>query len=141
MDGEVTGIVRADEVILSEAATIKGDVLARRIIVGGKVEGNIRAPELVEIRSKGKVTGDIFTDQLSVMEGAEFNGKIEMGIDKSDPIPVDGTIIGDKLTLKTHPQPGRTVAFGRCDLTVTSDSIAGTIDADKRKIEALRTKP
>lgn len=83
MDGEVTGRVRADEVILSEAATIRGDVLARRIIVGGKVEGNIRAPELVEIRSKGKVRGDIFTDNLSVMEGAEFNGKIEMGTDES----------------------------------------------------------
>jgi cytoskeletal protein CcmA (bactofilin family) len=83
MDGVVTGRVQADEVILSEAATIKGDVLARKIIVGGKVEGNIRASELVEIGSKGKVRGDIFTNSLSVMEGAEFNGKIEMRTDES----------------------------------------------------------
>ena len=83
MDGVVTGRVQADEVILSEAATIKGDVLARKIIVGGKVEGNIRASELVEIGSKGKVRGDIFTNNLSVMEGAEFNGKIEMRTDES----------------------------------------------------------
>jgi len=74
----VTGRVQADEVILSEAATIKGDVLARKIIVGGKVEGNIRASELVEIGSRGKVRGDIFTNNLSVTEGAEFNGKIQM---------------------------------------------------------------
>ncbi len=78
MDGLVTGRVQADEVILSEAATIQGDVLARRIIVGGKVEGNITASELVEIRSRGKVRGDIFTNNLSVMEGGEFNGKVEM---------------------------------------------------------------
>ena len=78
MDGVVTGRVQADEVILSEAATIKGDVLARKIIVGGKVEGNIRASELVEIGSRGKVRGDIFTNNLSVTEGAEFNGKIQM---------------------------------------------------------------
>ncbi len=83
MDGAVTGRVRADEVILSETATIRGDVSARRIIVGGKVEGNIRAPELVEIRSKGKVKGDIFTDNLAMMEGAEFNGKIAMRTDES----------------------------------------------------------
>ncbi len=83
MDGVVTGRVQADEVILSEAATIKGDVLARKIIVGGKVEGNIRASELVEIGSKGKVRGDIFTNNLSVMEGAEFNGKIEMRTEES----------------------------------------------------------
>ncbi len=83
MDGVVTGRVLADEVILSEAAAIKGDVVARRIIVGGKVEGNIRASELVEIRSKGRVTGDIFTNNLSIMEGAQFNGKIEMRTDES----------------------------------------------------------
>ncbi len=83
MDGVVTGRVRADEVILSESAAVKGDVVARRIIVGGNVEGNIRASELVEIRSKGRVTGDIFTDNLTVMEGAHFNGKIEMRTDKS----------------------------------------------------------
>ncbi len=83
MDGAVTGRVQADEVILSEAATIKGDILAKRIIIGGKVEGNIRAAERVEIGSKGKVRGDIFTNSLSVMEGGEFNGRIEMRADES----------------------------------------------------------
>jgi len=42
------------------------------------VEGNLRASELVEIRSKGKVRGEIFTGKLLVMEGGEFNGRIEM---------------------------------------------------------------
>ncbi len=97
MDGVVTGRVQADQVILSEAATIKGDVLARKIIVGGKVEGNIRAPELVEIRSKGKVKGDIFTDNLSVMEGGEFNGKIEMRTDGSRVL--DFKPMGQQLSL------------------------------------------
>ncbi len=78
LDGVVTGRIQADQVILSEAATIKGDVSARKIVIGGKVEGNVRAPELVEIRSKGKVRGDIVTNNLAVMEGGEFNGKIEM---------------------------------------------------------------
>lgn len=83
MDGTVTGKVQADQIILTETAVIKGDVLAKKIIVGGRVEGSIRAPELVEIRSKGKVKGEIFTNNFSVMEGAEFNGKIEMGTDEA----------------------------------------------------------
>ena len=99
MDGTVTGIVRADQVILSEAATIKGDVLARKIIVGGKVEGNIRAPELVEIGSRGKVRGDIFTNNLSVMEGGEFNGKIQMKTDESKVLDFESRGRG------TYPQP------------------------------------
>ncbi len=78
MDGTVIGRVQADQVILSDTAVIKGDVLAKKVIIGGKVEGSVRAPELVEIRSKGRVKGDIFTSNLSVIEGAEFNGKIEM---------------------------------------------------------------
>ncbi len=78
MDGTVTGKVQADQVILSETAVIKGDVVAKRIIVGGKVEGTLRAENLVEITPKGKVKGEIFTNKLLIMEGGEFNGRIEM---------------------------------------------------------------
>jgi len=98
MDGEVTGTVQADQVILTDAATIKGDVLARKIVVGGKVEGNIRAAEIVEIRSKGKVRGNIFTDNLLVIEGGEFNGKIEMRTGESKGPDFDSR--GQELDLK-----------------------------------------
>ena len=89
MDGTVTGRVRADQVILSETAVIKGDVLAKIIIVGGKIEGSLRAPDLVEIKSKGKVKGEIFTNKFLVMEGGEFNGRIEMKGDESKVLDFD----------------------------------------------------
>jgi cytoskeletal protein CcmA (bactofilin family) len=78
MDGAVTGRLEADEVILSKTAEIKGNIVANRIIVGGKVEGSLRASDLVEIRPKGSVKGEIFTNKLLVMKGGEINGKIEM---------------------------------------------------------------
>jgi cytoskeletal protein CcmA (bactofilin family) len=78
VDGSVEGRLNADCVILTECARIKGEIQGKKLIVGGRVEGNLRAQELVEIKSKGKVTGDIFTPQLIVTEGAQFNGKIEM---------------------------------------------------------------
>ena len=83
VDGQVDGRLNAECVILSETAVVKGEVTAKKIIVGGKVEGNLRAQEILEIRAKGKVLGDIFTNKLSVMQGGEFNGKIEMKIDAS----------------------------------------------------------
>ncbi len=70
--------MNADCVILSERALVKGEILGKKLVIGGRVEGNLRARELVEIKSKGKVIGDIFTPQLVVTEGAQFNGKIEM---------------------------------------------------------------
>jgi len=83
VDGQVDGRLNAECVILSETAVVKGEITAKKIIVGGKVEGNLRAQEILEIRAKGKVLGDIFTNKLSVMQGGEFNGKIEMKIDES----------------------------------------------------------
>jgi cytoskeletal protein CcmA (bactofilin family) len=46
--------------------------------LGGKVEGGLWSQGVVEINATGKVQGDIFTNKLSVTEGGEFNGRIEM---------------------------------------------------------------
>ena len=78
VDGTVEGQLDADYVILSETAEVKGEIKAKKIIIGGKMDGSARAQELVEIKSKGKVLGDIFTQKLTIIEGAEFNGKVEM---------------------------------------------------------------
>jgi cytoskeletal protein CcmA (bactofilin family) len=77
VDGRAEGRLDADCVILSESGLVKGDIQGKRIIIGGTVEGNLRAQELVEIKSKGKVLGDIFSQKLVVIEGAEFTGRIE----------------------------------------------------------------
>lgn len=78
VDGSVTGKIQADQLILSETAEVQGNLLAKKIIVGGRVEGILKASELVEIQAKGSVKGDVFTDKLLVVEGGEFNGRIEM---------------------------------------------------------------
>ena len=83
VDGRVDGKLNAECVILSETAVVKGEVAAKKIIVGGKIEGNLRAQEIVEIKCKGKVFGDILANKFSVAEGGEFNGKIEMKTDES----------------------------------------------------------
>ncbi|MDM7994476.1 MAG: polymer-forming cytoskeletal protein [Acidobacteriota bacterium] len=78
LDGTVKGKIVADQVILSETAYIKGEILAKKIIVGGTVEGTLRASTLLEIGSKGSVQGEIFAEKLVVLEGGTFNGRIDM---------------------------------------------------------------
>jgi len=78
VDGLAEGLLEAECVILSESALVKGEVKGRKLIIGGTVEGNLFAHELVEIKSKGRVLGDIFSQTLAVSEGAEYNGRIEM---------------------------------------------------------------
>jgi cytoskeletal protein CcmA (bactofilin family) len=69
-------------VILSESAVIQGDITAKKNIVKGKVEGNLRAQEILEIKDNGKVMGEIYTPKFSMVEGGKFNGKIEMKIEE-----------------------------------------------------------
>jgi len=72
-----------------------------------------------------KQTGDVVTGWV--------------GPDENDPIPVNGILKGDKPTIKTSPQLGRTAAFNKCDLTVSGDKMAGAIDTDKGRIEFVRS--
>jgi len=88
---------------------------------------------------------------ISTPDG-EINGKASfkqtgdtvegwVGPDENDPIPVAGILKGDQLTIKTSPQPGRTVAFDKCVLTLKGDKMAGSIDTDKGKIEFVKSAP
>jgi cytoskeletal protein CcmA (bactofilin family) len=78
IDGTLVGNLNADWVIIGEKGNIRGDVTAKGMIIGGKVDGNLRSCEMVEIKKKGEVWGEIFTTNLIVMEGAIFEGRSSM---------------------------------------------------------------
>jgi cytoskeletal protein CcmA (bactofilin family) len=78
LDGTVFGTIHAEEVILSATASIEGDISARKVIVVGKMTGTLRADDVVEIRDKGYVNGNIVTKRLVMTRGGKFNGRIEM---------------------------------------------------------------
>ena len=83
IDGSMEGNVNADWVILGEKACLKGDVTARGIIIAGRVYGNLKAKEIVEIKAKGQVSGDISTGKLTIIEGGVFDGRSSMHKDES----------------------------------------------------------
>jgi cytoskeletal protein CcmA (bactofilin family) len=84
IDGVVEGNVTADWVVVGETARMKGDISARGIVVGGRVDGNLRAKDIVEIKNKGQVSGEIFTAKLNIAEGAIFDGKSTMQKEESN---------------------------------------------------------
>jgi hypothetical protein len=64
-----------------------------------------------------------------------------VGPSETDPIPISGVLNGNRLTIETHPQPGRTVAFAKCELMLKGDTMAGTIDTDNGTIEFVKSAP
>ncbi|TAN45822.1 MAG: polymer-forming cytoskeletal protein [Nitrospirae bacterium] len=75
VDGKIAGNVVADWVVLGEAGSVRGDIKAKGVVIGGRVDGNINADELVDIKHTGSLIGDIHTRKLSVAEGGVFEGR------------------------------------------------------------------
>jgi cytoskeletal protein CcmA (bactofilin family) len=66
--------------------TVKADVVAREVIVRGRIEGKIAGRERVQLWNTGHVTGEVQTQRLAIEDGAVLRGKVETGkpIDKSE---------------------------------------------------------
>ena len=75
LDGTINGSVNADWLIVGETGIVKGDVVSRGVIIDGIINGSITSDEIVEIKSKGAVEGDISTTKLIISEGAFFDGR------------------------------------------------------------------
>lgn len=75
VDGIIEGNIAVDWIVIGEKAQINGNINARGVVVGGRVEGNIKAKELVKIKDKGQVLGEVYTPKLSISEGAIFDGR------------------------------------------------------------------
>lgn len=76
IDGDIDGNLGTDgRVIVGENARIRGDVRAREISVGGVVQGDVIAPEGVDILSTGMVLGNVITKRLHVEESVILNGR------------------------------------------------------------------
>jgi len=89
IDGKLKGSVVADWVLVGEKAQITGNVNVGGLVVGGTVEGNVTAKEVVEIKQKGLVKGDIVTSKLLVIEGGVIDGRVSMLKDGSKIIELD----------------------------------------------------
>jgi cytoskeletal protein CcmA (bactofilin family) len=85
LDGKVQGeIFHRGTLMIGETAVIKGKLEVIALILNGRVEGEVTAKERVEIDSRGKFYGTIFTPILVIQEGGIFEGNCRMET-KSDP--------------------------------------------------------
>jgi cytoskeletal protein CcmA (bactofilin family) len=85
IEGTVDGKVDLPDGQLTIGAngTVKGEILAKGVIVIGKVTGNVQGSERVEVQATGIVEGDVVAPKLVVAEGAIVNGSIKMGTQSS----------------------------------------------------------
>ncbi len=70
---------------IAQPARIKGDVNADVISVNGNVHGSLTANDRVHLDQTARIEGRINTPKLSILEGAIFDGEINMGAGATKP--------------------------------------------------------
>lgn len=78
IDGRVTGQITAADhhLVIGDGASLKARLIAKVVIVGGMVEGNILASERVRVLASATVRGHITTPSLYLADGAIFTGTV-----------------------------------------------------------------
>ncbi len=94
IDGVVDGDVKGARLSIGQGGTIKGSVTADRVLVRGRITGQIKA-RLVTLTRTARVTGDVLHETLAIEPGARLEGscrRMEAGTDSNINLVVsDGT--------------------------------------------------
>ena len=114
IDGKVEGRIEVQNhtVTIGPNADIKATVVARCVVIQGKVVGDITAEEKVEIAATGSLIGDINASRVVLAESARFKGKIDMGWDEHTPATTTTTATTTATTEKTTTRPAREAVLG-----------------------------
>ena len=80
IEGAVEGKIelRQNLLTIGPNAKIKAQVFAKTVVVEGHVQGNISAGERIDIRDKGVVEGNLAAPRVSIADGAQFRGSVDM---------------------------------------------------------------
>jgi cytoskeletal protein CcmA (bactofilin family) len=80
IDGKIEGAINlpGNRVTVGRNGQVAANVMAREIVVLGKIRGNCQASDRVDIRAEGSLTGDVVAARISIEDGAFFKGGIDI---------------------------------------------------------------
>ncbi|WP_276501632.1 bactofilin family protein [Terrimonas pollutisoli] len=80
IDGTVIGNIQSTaKVVIGANGVVEGDITGNQADIIGKVTGNIKAKDLLQLRGDSIVTGNLYAEKLQVEPSAKFNGQCHMG--------------------------------------------------------------
>lgn len=81
IDGHVRGnVIASDEaactLVLSENATVEGEIRVSHAVINGTVVGPVHASEYLELQGKSRVKGDVHYAIIEIQVGAVVDGQL-----------------------------------------------------------------
>ena len=103
IDGIVDGEIQCQGALtIGASAEVKAKITAQRVVVHGKVEGNVSAKEKIELIAPARLIGDMHTPRLIITEGVVFDGDCFMGVAKQKGGVVDSQGVVTELAPVTQ---------------------------------------
>lgn len=79
LDGHLVGNFKSKgKIVIGPAGSVKGDIVCKNADIEGKFDGKIQVAEILNIKAKAIIHGEVICGKLSVEPGAEFSATCVM---------------------------------------------------------------
>lgn len=79
LDGDLVGNFQSNgKIVIGPAGSVKGDIVCKNADIEGKFNGKIQVAEVLNIKSKASIHGEVVCAKLSVEPGADFSASCVM---------------------------------------------------------------
>lgn len=85
VDGRLDGNIKAGNVTIGEQGAVNGKIVSKTCHIRGKVTGKVDSA-VIDIAETGNVQADLLQDQLTIANGAFFDGKCSRKTSSPTPI-------------------------------------------------------
>jgi cytoskeletal protein CcmA (bactofilin family) len=80
IDGTIIGNVNSTaKIVIGASGNVEGDISGNQADIVGKVSGNIKTKDLLQLRGDCVVNGNVHAGKLQIEPTAVFNGQCHMG--------------------------------------------------------------
>jgi cytoskeletal protein CcmA (bactofilin family) len=79
LDGHLIGNFESKgQLVIGPAGSVKGDIICKNCDIEGKFDGKIQVAEILNLKSKAVIHGEVICGKLAVEPGAEFTATCVM---------------------------------------------------------------
>ena len=91
LDGELIGNFQTKgKIVIGPAGSVSGDIICKNADIEGKFNGKIEVAEILNVKHKASIHGEVLCGKLSVEPGAEFSASCTMKTNTKNHIANDG---------------------------------------------------
>jgi len=99
IDGTIVGNVSSSaKIVIGASGNVEGDISGNQADIVGKVSGNIKTKDLLQLRGDCVVNGNVYAGKLQVEPTAIFNGQCHMGSNEKPVVEKASLNVADRVS-------------------------------------------